>query len=64
MEASFKKFVEGLPYKIPEYMKPFIKAIESNKRLCICFRRQAGRNTIEGWYKEYIKNKENKKREG
>jgi len=58
VKVSFEKFIESLPYKIPEYMKPFIKAIGSNKRLCLCFHRQAGRNTVEGWYKEYInKNK-------
>jgi hypothetical protein len=51
MKISFAKFVEALdlPYKIPEYMKSFIKDMESNKRYCLCLHRHAGKKTIGGW---------------
>ena len=57
MTISFAKFVKMLdpPYKIPEYMKSFIKDMESNKRYCITSHRHAGRRTSNDVYKEYKK---------
>ncbi len=56
MKISFKKFVKeylDLPnYKIPEYMKSFIKEMESNKRYCICLHRYAGRKTLNEYMKK------------
>lgn len=53
---TFAEFVKMLdpPYKIPEYMKSFIKDMENNKRYCICLHRHAGRRTINRLYKEYL----------
>ncbi len=56
MKISFKKFVKeylDLPnYKIPEYMKSFIKEMESNKRYCVTLHRHAGRKTLNEYMKK------------
>ncbi len=57
MNISFIEFVKKLdpPYKIPEYMKSFIKDMENNKRYCIALHRHAGRKTLNDIHKEYNK---------
>lgn len=56
MTISFAKFVKMLDpsCEIPEYMKSFIKDMESNKRYCICMHRHAGRNYINNLYNKYL----------
>ena len=63
MTISFAKFVEMLdpPYKIPEYMKSFIKNMESNKRYCVCVHKRYGKNTLNEAYKKYLKERRNNK---
>ena len=57
MTISFAKFVKMLdpPYKIPEYMKSFIKDMESNKRYCVCLHKHYGKNTLIESYRKYCK---------
>ena len=54
MPISFAKFVKMLDpsYKIPEYMKSFIRDMEDGKRYCVCLHRHAGRKTVMEYFKE------------
>ena len=52
----FSEFAKQLPYKIPEYMKPFIKALASgNGGFCFMCSRGFGQNTAYKLAKEYRK---------
>ena len=57
MTVSFAEFVEmlDLSYEIPEYMKSFIKDMESNKRYCVCLHKHYGKNTLIKIYRKYCK---------
>ena len=42
------------PYKIPEYMKSFIKDIEKGKKYCVCLHKNYGKRTIIELYNKYL----------
>ena len=53
---SFGEFVKMLnpSYKIPEYMKSFIKDIEKGKKYCVCLHKNYGKRTIIEFYNKYL----------